>query len=43
MSFPVGSIGVGEQLQMFDATLKRMTRGEALRYRKFTASKVSEF
>ncbi len=33
----------GEQLQMFDATLKRMTHGEALPYKKLTASKESAF
>ena len=32
----------GMQLQMFDATLKNLTRGEALPYKKLTASKVSE-
>jgi transposase-like protein len=33
----------GEQLAMFDATLKNLTRGEVLPYKKLTASKVSEF
>jgi transposase-like protein len=32
----------GEQLAMFDATLKSLTRGEALPYAKLTASQVSE-
>jgi hypothetical protein len=32
----------GEQLAMFDATLKNLTRGEVLPYKKLTASKVSE-
>lgn len=32
----------GMQLQMFDATLKNLTRGEVLPYKKLTASKVSE-
>jgi transposase-like protein len=33
----------GEQLQMFDSTLKRLTRGEALPYKKLTASRESAF
>ncbi len=34
----------GEQLAMFDVTLKNLTRGNALPYNKLTASeKVSEF
>lgn len=33
----------GEQLDKFDATLKNLTRGEALPYAKLTSSKVSEF
>ena len=32
----------GMQLQMFDATLKNLTRGEVLPYKKLTAAKVSE-
>jgi transposase-like protein len=32
----------GMQLQMFDSTLKNLTRGEVLPYKKLTASKVSE-
>jgi transposase-like protein len=32
----------GEQLAMFDATLKNLTRGEVLPYKKLTASKVSD-
>jgi transposase-like protein len=32
----------GQQLQMFDSTLKNLTRGEVLPYKKLTASKVSE-
>jgi hypothetical protein len=32
----------GEQLQIFDSTLKNLTRGEALPFRKLTASQVSE-
>jgi len=32
----------GEQLAMFDATLKNLTRGEVLPYKKLTASPVSE-
>jgi transposase-like protein len=31
----------GEQLAMFDATLKNLTRGEVLSYKKLTASEVS--
>jgi transposase-like protein len=31
----------GEQLAMFDVTLKNLTRGEVLPYKKLTASKVS--
>jgi len=30
-----------EQLAMFDATLKNLTRGEVLSYKKLTASEVS--
>ena len=32
----------GEQLAMFDSTLKNLVRGEALPYAKLTASQVSE-
>jgi len=32
----------GEQLQMFDATLKNLTRGNALPYSKLTGSPVLE-
>ncbi len=41
MSFPIDSIG-GEQLQMFDATLKSILNEKALPYKKLTASQVSE-
>ena len=32
----------GEQLQMFDGTLKNLVRGKVLPYAKLTASQVSE-
>jgi hypothetical protein len=36
------SIVAGEQLAMFEATLKNLTRGEVLPYKKLTASQVSD-
>jgi len=42
MNFPIVFNRRGEQLAMFNETLKHLTRGEALPYATLTASPVSE-